>query len=45
VNVDDQQPAAAVEEIIGRKVRGLVSGMDTHRDVASEVFYLQSVEA
>ena len=30
-----------VEEITGRKVWGFVSGMDTHRDVASEIFYLE----
>jgi uncharacterized protein YbcI len=30
-----------VEEITGRKVRAFVSGMDTHRHVASEVFYLE----
>jgi uncharacterized protein YbcI len=32
-----------VEEITGRKVRAFVSGMDTHRDVAAEVFYLEPV--
>jgi len=32
-----------VEEITGRKVWAFVSGMDTHRDVASEVFYLEPV--
>jgi uncharacterized protein YbcI len=31
----------AVEQITGRKVWGFVSGMDTERDVASEVFYLE----
>jgi uncharacterized protein YbcI len=31
---------AAVEEITGRKVRAFVSGLDTKRDVASELFYL-----
>jgi uncharacterized protein YbcI len=30
-----------VEEITGRKVRAFVSGMDTKRDVASELFYLE----
>jgi uncharacterized protein YbcI len=32
-----------VEEITGRKVWAFVSGMDTHRDVATEVFYLEPV--
>jgi uncharacterized protein YbcI len=30
-----------IEGITGRKVRAFVSGMDTHQDVASEVFYLE----
>jgi uncharacterized protein YbcI len=32
-----------LEKITGRKVRAFVSGMDTHRDVASEVFYFEPV--
>jgi uncharacterized protein YbcI len=34
-----------VEEITGRKVRAFVSGMDTHRDVSAEVFYLEPIPA
>ena len=30
-----------VEQITGRKVRAFVSGIDTKRDVSSEVFYLE----
>jgi uncharacterized protein YbcI len=30
-----------VERISGRRVRGFVSGMDTHNDIATEVFYLK----
>jgi uncharacterized protein YbcI len=30
-----------VESITGRKVRAFVSGIDTRRDVASELFYLE----
>ena len=30
-----------VEEITGRTVWAFVSGIDTHRDVSSEVFYLE----
>jgi uncharacterized protein YbcI len=30
-----------VERLTGRKVRGFVSGMDTHKDISSEVFYLE----
>jgi len=33
----------AVEQITGRKVRAFVSGTDTHRDVSTEVFYLEAV--
>ena len=34
-----------VEEITGRKVRAFVSGMDTRQDLASEVFYLEPLDA
>jgi hypothetical protein len=34
-----------VEEITGRKVRAFVSGVDTKRDVSSEVFYFEPVAA
>jgi uncharacterized protein YbcI len=37
----EQQFRDIVEGITGRKVRAFVSGMDTHQDVASEVFYLE----
>ncbi len=30
-----------VERISGRRVRGFVSGMDTHQDISTEVFYLE----
>ena len=30
-----------VESISGRTVRGFVSGMDTHQDINTEVFYLE----
>ena len=33
-----------VEEVLGRKVRAFVSGMDTHEDVAAEVFYLEPAD-
>ena len=33
-----------VEEITGRKVWAFVSGTDTHRDVSTEVFYLEPVD-
>jgi uncharacterized protein YbcI len=35
----------AVERITGRRVRAFVSGMDTRRDVASELFYLEPEQA
>jgi uncharacterized protein YbcI len=37
----EQQFKDAVESITGRTVRGFVSGMDTHQDIATEVFYLE----
>ena len=35
----------AVEKITGRKVVAFVSGMDTNRDVSSEVFYFEPIPA
>jgi uncharacterized protein YbcI len=37
----EQQFKDTVESITGRTVRGFVSGMDTHQDIATEVFYLE----
>jgi len=34
-----------IERLTGRKVRGFVSGIDTARDISSEVFYLQPSES
>jgi len=31
----------AIEGVTGRSVRGFVSGTDTHRDISSEIFYLE----
>ncbi len=44
-HASDQQFIGTVEEITGRKVRAFVSGIDTHEDVASEVFYLEPVNS
>jgi hypothetical protein len=30
-----------IERLLGRKVRAFISGMDTGKDVAAEVFYLE----
>jgi uncharacterized protein YbcI len=35
----------AVEQITGRKVWAFVSGIDTHEDVSTEVFYLEPLVA
>jgi hypothetical protein len=32
-----------VKDLTGRKVRGFVSGIDVHRDIATEIFYLEPV--
>jgi uncharacterized protein YbcI len=37
----EQQFRDIIEGITGRTVRAFVSGMDTHQDVATEVFYLE----
>ena len=34
-----------VERLTGRKVRAMVSGIDTERDVSSEIFYLEQTTA
>jgi len=33
------------ERLTGRKVRGFVSGMDTQKDISSEVFYFEALPA
>ena len=40
-HASEKEFVGAVEQITGRKVRAFVSGMDVHRDVATEVFYLE----
>jgi uncharacterized protein YbcI len=37
----EQDFTEVIERITGRKVRAFVSGIDTRRDVSSEVFYLE----
>ena len=37
----EQEFLETVERITGRQVRGFVSGMDTHKDISTEVFYLE----
>ena len=39
------QFVGTVEQLTGRKVRAFVSGIDTHRDLSAELFYLEPVEA
>ena len=34
----------AAERLVGRKVRGFVSGMDTKKDIATEVFYFEPLD-
>jgi hypothetical protein len=40
-HASDKEFIGTVEQITGRKVRAFVSGIDTHQDVSSEVFYLE----
>jgi uncharacterized protein YbcI len=42
-HASESEFTGTVEEITGRKVWAFVSGMDTNRDVSSEVFYLEPV--
>ena len=36
----EEEFRSIIERLTGRKVRAFVSGIDTHRDVSSEIFYL-----
>ena len=38
----ESQFCEIIERALGRKVRAFISGMDTNKDVAAEVFYLES---
>jgi uncharacterized protein YbcI len=40
-HASEKEFIGAVEDLTGREVRGFVSGMDVHRDIATEVFYLE----
>ena len=40
-HASEREFVGTVEEITGRKVRAFVSGIDTNKDVSSEVFYLE----
>ena len=40
-HLNQEQFVGTVEQITGRKVRAFVSGIDTRRDVSSELFYLE----
>jgi uncharacterized protein YbcI len=44
-HASDREFTETVEQITGRTVRAFVSGIDTERDVAAEVFYLQPAAA
>jgi uncharacterized protein YbcI len=37
----EDQFCQIIERILGRKVRAFISGMDTDKDVAAELFYLE----
>jgi uncharacterized protein YbcI len=41
----EQDFRASVEQIVGRRVRAFISGMDVEQDVAAEIFYLEPEEA
>ena len=40
-HASEREFTRAVEDITGRKVRAFVSGIDTVKDVSSEIFYLE----
>lgn len=37
----EEQFCQIIERVVGRKVRAFISGMDTGKDVAAELFYLE----
>jgi uncharacterized protein YbcI len=39
--VTEKEFCSVIEQVVGRQVRAFVSGIDTQRDVSSEVFYLE----
>jgi len=38
----EEQFCEVIERILGRRVRAFISGMDTDKDVAAELFYLEA---
>ncbi|MFL5872238.1 MAG: Na-translocating system protein MpsC family protein [Solirubrobacterales bacterium] len=38
----EEQFCEVIERVLGRQVRAFISGMDTDKDVAAELFYLKS---
>jgi hypothetical protein len=38
----EKQACEVIERVLGRKVRAFISGMDTGKAVAAELFYLES---
>jgi hypothetical protein len=42
-HVTEGQFCEVIERALGREVRAFVSGMDTRKDVAAELFYLEPV--
>jgi uncharacterized protein YbcI len=38
----EEQFCEIIERVLGREVRAFISGMDTDKDVAAELFYLKS---
>jgi uncharacterized protein YbcI len=43
-HITEEQFCEVIERALGRRVRAFVSGMDTRKDVAAELFYLESEE-
>jgi uncharacterized protein YbcI len=39
-HVSEEQFCEVIERVLGREVRAFISGMDTGKDVAAELFYL-----
>ena len=40
----EEQFRGVIERVLGRKVRGFVSGIDTEKDISAELFYLEPTD-
>jgi uncharacterized protein YbcI len=44
-HASEKEFRGVIEQLLGRKVRAFISGIDTGKDVSSEIFYLEPKES